>query len=82
MIDDYLYYVMVVVVVVRPKKKILIICLDKKCLWIFTPTARSVNDIDILRLSCKSLFKKWLEKIDILIKKKKGSTVLVKLHQQ
>jgi hypothetical protein len=58
MIDDYLYYVMVVVVVVRPEKNRLIIYLDKKCSYKFTPTARSVNDIDILRLSCKSLSKK------------------------
>jgi hypothetical protein len=52
MIDDYLLKKLVVVVVVHPEK----IDLFKLKFFIkLTPTARSVKDIDILRLSCKSL---------------------------
>ena len=54
MIDDYLSNVLVVVVVVHPENY-----LPKSALFDeqkLTPTARSVNDIDILRLSCKSLY--------------------------
>ncbi len=56
MIDDYLLYTMVVGVAVHPENT------SMKNFFLYnslklTPTAKSVNDIDILRLSCKSLEK-------------------------